>query len=61
MTNNPLSTSISDSLLQRIRDYLEAGADTISPGSDPAQPPEPNAALILLQSLDRETRWEFAS
>lgn len=58
---NPLTTAISDSLLQKIRDFLESESDVVSVGSDPAQPTEPNAALRLLTMLDSETSWEFAS
>jgi hypothetical protein len=51
-----LSTPISDSLLQEIRDYLDQEADLIAVGSDPAQAYEANRPLALLRRLDRESR-----
>jgi hypothetical protein len=60
MNNLRLSTKISDSLLQQIRDYLDENADVSYGGSDPAQDAEPNAAMQLLTALDNETGKEFA-
>jgi hypothetical protein len=59
MTANPLSTPISDSLLQQIRDYLDAEADMYLGGSDPAQGYEANKPLQLLRELDRATGGEL--
>ena len=61
MMNNVLSTRISDSLLQQIRAFLDSQADMVTGGNDPAQEAEPNAALVLLRSLDAETDGEFRS
>jgi hypothetical protein len=52
---NTLSTSISDNLLQRLRDYLDQEADMIAVGNDPAQDAEPNEAMKLLKLLDKAT------
>jgi hypothetical protein len=57
--NNKLSTSVSDSLLQQIRAFLDSEADLVVGGNDPAQEDEPNAALVLLRSLDVETGGDF--
>ena len=57
--NNKLSTAVSDSLLQQIRDYLDTEADMMCGGSDPAQAYEANKALTLLRLLDRETSGEL--
>jgi hypothetical protein len=59
--NNLLSTPISDRLLRRLVSFLAQEADMMTGGNDPAQEAEPNAALILLRSLDRETDGEFRS
>ena len=56
--NNQLSTPISDSLLQQIRDYLDEEADVVA-GSDPAQAYEANRPLTLLRLLDRATDSEI--
>ena len=60
MMNNNLTTRVSDKLLQQIWDFLGAEADMVTGGNDPAQPDEPNAALVLLRSLDEATDGEFA-
>jgi hypothetical protein len=57
--NNKLSTAVSDSLLQQIRDYLDQEADLFVGGSDPAQAYEANQALTFLRLLDRETSGEL--
>jgi hypothetical protein len=54
-----ITTKISDKLLQRIRDFLDAQADCVAGGCDPAQEAEPNDAMMLLQALDFETGGEF--
>jgi hypothetical protein len=59
MTNLKLATPISDLLLQQLRSFLNAQADTVAVGSDPAQPSEPNAAMRLLTALDVATDGEF--
>jgi hypothetical protein len=59
MMDNVLSTRISDRLLQRIWDFLDEQADMVPAGNDPAQADEPNAAALLLQELDFESRGEF--
>jgi hypothetical protein len=59
MMNNKLSTPISDSLLQQIRDFLDRQADMVVGGNDPAQPSEPNAAMRLLTALDVGTDGQF--
>lgn len=59
MTTNPLSTPISDDLLQRLRDYLDKNADVFYGGSDPAQDAEPNEAARLLTALDEATDGEW--
>lgn len=56
---NPLTTAISDDLLQRLRDYLDKNADVFYGGSDPAQDAEPNEAMRLLRELDRQTNGEL--
>ena len=56
---NQLSTPISDSLLQQIRDYLDAEADMYAGGSDPAQAYETNRPLALLRLLDHATGGEL--
>jgi hypothetical protein len=58
MTN--ITTPISDKLLQQIRNFLDAQADCVTGGTDPAQEAEPNDALRLVLELDRETDGEFA-
>jgi hypothetical protein len=60
MNNLKLATSISDDLLQRLRDFLAAESDMIAVGNDPAQPSELNTAGRLLTALDSETGEEFA-
>lgn len=57
--NNKLATSISDDLLQRLRDFLAAESDMVAVGNDPAQACELNAAGRLLSALDSETDGEF--
>jgi hypothetical protein len=57
MTN--ITTPISDSLIQQIRHFLDQQADCAAGGCDPAQPDEPNAAMMLVQALDNETGGEF--
>jgi hypothetical protein len=59
MMDNVLSTPISDRLLRQIWDFLDAQADCVTGGSDPAQVDEPNAACQLLQALDFETGGYF--
>ena len=59
MNKLKLATAISDSLLQQLRSFLNAQADTVAVGSDPAQPHEPNAAMQLLTALDVATDGEF--
>jgi hypothetical protein len=59
MINNKLTTPISDSLLQAIRDHLDQEADLFVGGSDPAQDAEPNQAMRLLRELDRATDGEL--
>jgi hypothetical protein len=59
MINNVLSTPISDSLLQQIRDYLDQEADLTCGGCDPAQDAEPNEAMKLLKLLDKATNGEL--
>jgi hypothetical protein len=59
MKNLILTTSISDSLLQQLRSFLDAQADCVAGGNDPAQEAEPNAAMILARLLDFETDGEF--
>lgn len=59
MNKLKLATTISDSLLQAIRDYLDAEADMYAGGSDPAQAYEANRALKLLRELDRESHGEL--
>ena len=44
---NKLITQISDSLLQQIRDYLDAEADLIAVGSDPAQADQAQPAFSV--------------
>jgi hypothetical protein len=56
---NKLSTPISDRLLQRLRAFLDAEADMMTGGNDPAQEAEPNDAAVLLRSLDFETGGQF--
>jgi hypothetical protein len=60
MTNNTLTTPVSDRLLQRLRDFLNSQADMVTGGTDPAQEAEPNAAMLLLVELDAATDGEFA-
>jgi hypothetical protein len=60
MTNNlKIATPISDALLRQIVAYLDAQADMMFGGNDPAQLAEPNAAMQLLMALDSETDGEF--
>jgi hypothetical protein len=54
-----ITTQISHSLLQAIRDYLDAEADVYAGGSDPALAYEANKALTLLRLHDRETDGEL--
>jgi len=56
---NKLTTPISDSLLQQIRDYLDSEADLVAVGSDPAQAYEANRPLTLLRLLDQATGGEL--
>ena len=56
---NKLTTQISDSLLQQIRDFLDQEADLVAVGSDPAQAYEANRPLVLLRELDRATGGEL--
>jgi hypothetical protein len=56
---NKLTTPISDSLLQQIRDFLDAEADMYAGGSDPGQALEANKPLQLLRALDRATGGEL--
>ena len=58
MTN--ITTPISDRLLQQIWDFLDAQADCVAGGTDPAQPDEPNEAAVLVRLLDEATDGEFA-
>jgi hypothetical protein len=57
--DNKLVTELSDKLLRQIRDFLDAQADMVVGGCDPAQEAEPNDAMMLLQALDFETGGEF--
>jgi hypothetical protein len=59
MTNLKLATPISDSLLPKLRFFLNAQADCVAGGSDPAQRAEPNSAMLLLTALDVATDGEF--
>jgi hypothetical protein len=59
MMNTIFTTSISDALLQAIRDFLDQEADMLCRGSDPAQDAEPNQAMRLLRDLDFQTGGEL--